>query len=163
MNKLYSLALAAVLMMSFGTQASEHQHHNSSHAQHAEHAATAASYACPMHPEVTGHAGDDCNKCGMKLEATKADGQRCPHGESCNNCPNQGKMKHQHMGVDTHACPMNPKITGKAGDTCPKCGMNLEPIAATHACPMHSKVTGNADDECPKCGMKLEQKHAHQH
>jgi len=25
-------------------------------------------YACPMHPEVTGKEGDDCPKCGMKLE-----------------------------------------------------------------------------------------------
>lgn len=26
-----------------------------------------ATHACPMHPEVTGQAGDDCSKCGMKL------------------------------------------------------------------------------------------------
>lgn len=25
-------------------------------------------YTCPMHPEVTGKAGDDCPKCGMELE-----------------------------------------------------------------------------------------------
>ncbi len=25
-------------------------------------------YACPMHPEVTGKEGDECPKCGMKLE-----------------------------------------------------------------------------------------------
>lgn len=29
-------------------------------------------YACPMHPEVTGKAGDTCSKCGMKLEAVKS-------------------------------------------------------------------------------------------
>ncbi|HBK89860.1 MAG: heavy metal-binding domain-containing protein [Cyclobacteriaceae bacterium] len=28
-------------------------------------------YACPMHPEVTGKAGDVCSKCNMKLEAVK--------------------------------------------------------------------------------------------
>jgi hypothetical protein len=27
-----------------------------------------ASYACPMHPEVTGKEGDACPKCGMTLE-----------------------------------------------------------------------------------------------
>lgn len=26
------------------------------------------SYACPMHPEVTGKQGDTCSKCGMALE-----------------------------------------------------------------------------------------------
>ena len=26
------------------------------------------TYACPMHPEVTGKEGDMCPKCGMKLE-----------------------------------------------------------------------------------------------
>lgn len=26
------------------------------------------TFACPMHPEVTGKEGDDCHKCGMKLE-----------------------------------------------------------------------------------------------
>ncbi len=29
-------------------------------------------YACPMHPEVTGKAGDECSKCGMDLEPVKA-------------------------------------------------------------------------------------------
>ncbi len=31
------------------------------------------THACPMHPEVTGHAGDDCSKCGMKLTPLKED------------------------------------------------------------------------------------------
>ncbi len=26
-----------------------------------------ATYACPMHPEVTGKQGDKCPKCGMAL------------------------------------------------------------------------------------------------
>ncbi len=30
-------------------------------------------YACSMHPEVTGKEGDKCSKCGMDLEAVKAD------------------------------------------------------------------------------------------
>ena len=28
----------------------------------------AVTYACPMHPEVTGKEGDTCNQCGMALE-----------------------------------------------------------------------------------------------
>lgn len=27
-----------------------------------------ATYACPMHPEVTGKQNDTCSKCGMALE-----------------------------------------------------------------------------------------------
>lgn len=30
------------------------------------------TYACPMHPEVTGKEGDECPKCGMKLEHNDA-------------------------------------------------------------------------------------------
>ncbi|WP_299571354.1 heavy metal-binding domain-containing protein, partial [uncultured Shewanella sp.] len=55
-----------------------------------------------------------CDNCSNKAESK---------GKSCDNCPNKAESAH------THACPMNPAITGKAGDTCPKCGMNLEPIA----------------------------------
>jgi hypothetical protein len=33
---------------------------------------TTVSYACPMHPEVTGKEGDTCSKCGMKLVAVKS-------------------------------------------------------------------------------------------
>jgi hypothetical protein len=32
-----------------------------------------ASYACPMHPEVTGKQGDSCSKCGMELELVKVE------------------------------------------------------------------------------------------
>jgi hypothetical protein len=32
------------------------------------------TYACPMHPEVTGHEGETCPKCGMKLEHNDAAG-----------------------------------------------------------------------------------------
>ena len=29
------------------------------------------AYACPMHPEITGHDGDKCSKCGMDLKENK--------------------------------------------------------------------------------------------
>lgn len=31
-----------------------------------------------------------------------------------------------HNGEHVYACPMHPDVTGKEGDTCPKCGMKLE-------------------------------------
>lgn len=62
-----------------------------------------ATYACPMHPEITGKAGDNCSKCGMPLERAKAAAEE-----------------------HTYACPMHPEVTGKEGDKCSKCGMALE-------------------------------------
>ncbi len=32
---------------------------------------TEAVYACPMHPEITGKAGDKCSKCKMDLKPVK--------------------------------------------------------------------------------------------
>lgn len=32
-----------------------------------------ATYACPMHPEVTGKKGDKCSKCGMELQKVEED------------------------------------------------------------------------------------------
>lgn len=56
----------------------EEDHHHAegdttAHHDEMEMDSTQMSYACPMHPEVTGKAGDTCSKCGMKLEAVKAD------------------------------------------------------------------------------------------
>lgn len=39
-----------------------------------------------------------------------------------NSDTTQSEAGHQH----TYACPMHPEVTGKEGDTCPKCGMKLE-------------------------------------
>ncbi|TKB56266.1 heavy metal-binding domain-containing protein [Ferrimonas aestuarii] len=99
--------------------------------------------------------------------------QHCPHakeGKCDGSCKMKMKDHHGHHHGDaaageeyTHACPMNPKIKGHAGDTCPKCGMDLEPMKSeqkaegyTHACPMNPKIQGYAGDTCPKCGMDLE-------
>jgi hypothetical protein len=40
-----------------------------------------AKYACPMHPDITGKAGDKCSKCGMKLTqvAQKPDSGNTEH------------------------------------------------------------------------------------
>lgn len=51
---------------------------------------------------------------------------------SCNN--SNGNQHHtsdatEHQHADTegvYACPMHPEVTGKKGDTCPKCKMDLE-------------------------------------
>ncbi|MCF6171333.1 MAG: hypothetical protein L3J31_00405 [Bacteroidales bacterium] len=57
---------------------------------------------------------------------------------SCdNNSPNNKQAEqHEHADGDMHekkqdayACPMHPEITGKKGDKCSKCGMNLTAMA----------------------------------
>ncbi|MCG9697851.1 hypothetical protein L1D21_12985 [Shewanella sp. Isolate11] len=135
---------------------------------HSEHAAQ--TYHCPMHPEVVGEKGDTCPKCGMNLELVKAAGHH--DGKACENCPKHQHKKHQ----AAYHCPMHPEVVGDKGDTCPKCGMNLEAMKAEKAgenckncpkhkqqmqtadyhCPMHPEVVGDKGDTCPKCGMNLE-------
>ncbi len=155
MKTLISLVLSAFILISIALAVNAGQHEHTAHAQHADH-------ACPMHPEVTGEKGDTCPKCGMNL--TKVESSHSKHkagcGEDCKSCPNHANKHAAKHSADTHACPMNPAITGKAGDTCHKCGMNLETIqqakADTHACPMNPAITGKKGDTCPKCGMNLE-------
>ncbi|QDF65722.1 hypothetical protein FJQ87_02685 [Shewanella sp. SNU WT4] len=127
------------------------------------HAAHAASHSCPMHPEVTGVKGDSCPKCGMDLTQTSASGKsHCPSKKADGDkCPSAKQAHHgQHAQHTPYDCPMHPEVTGVKGDSCPKCGMDLEPVAtaATHDCPMHPEVTGVKGDSCPKCGMDLEAK-----
>lgn len=56
--------VASVAVTSCGNKPSDHAGAEHDHAagDH-EHV-----YACPMHPEVTGKEGEECSKCGMKLE-----------------------------------------------------------------------------------------------
>ena len=73
------LFVASVLLTSCGTkkadQASEEHHHaggdSTTHHEGMPMDSTQTAYACPMHPEVTGKEGDECSKCGMKLEPVK--------------------------------------------------------------------------------------------
>jgi len=92
-----------------------------------------ATYACPMHPEMTGKKGDKCAKCGMDMQPIKHD-------------------------AEMYACSMHPEMTGKKGDKCAKCSMAMQPIkhdAETYACPMHPEMTGKKGDKCAKCGMDM--------
>lgn len=56
----------------------------------------------------------------------------------------EGEEHHEHMEGEMHddaeehgeehvfACPMHPEITGKEGDKCSECGMDLEMVAHEH-------------------------------
>ncbi len=69
-------------------------------------------------------------------------------------------------GIDVetiYTCPMHPEVRQKGPDTCPKCGMALEPESipepktqTEYVCPMHPEVVQDHPGNCPKCGMALE-------
>ncbi|QYJ78689.1 heavy metal-binding domain-containing protein [Shewanella acanthi] len=71
---------------------------------------------------------------------------------SSNVFATETQHKHQHTNnapaqqAQTYICPMHPEVTGQKGDTCPKCGMNLEAQAGEH----------HKDDEA------MHKEHAHQ-
>ncbi|BDY03109.1 heavy metal-binding domain-containing protein [Ferrimonas sp. YFM] len=140
-----------------------HGHHKHQHAKHdcdkanCPNKAKHAKHDCDKAncPNKGKHAKHDCDKANCPNKDKHAKHQ---HKHDCANCPKMsGKGAHY-----THACPMNPKIVGFEGDSCPKCGMDLEPVAKadrqayTHACPMNPKIRGFEGDSCPKCGMDLE-------
>ena len=62
----------------------------------------------------------------------------------------------------TYTCPMHPEVETNQADSCPKCGMALEPtipVTAPRAewtCPMHPEIVQDAPGACPICGMALE-------
>lgn len=89
-----------------------------------------ATYACPMHPEVTGKAGDKCSKCGMALEPVAG-----------------------HADEHVFACPMHPEVTGKEGDKCPKCGMALVHSDPPAGGAQQYKVTFTAVPSTPVAGQ----------
>lgn len=126
MKILLSLILSAFILVSVVPMTIAHEH--SQHQEHAQHHETKTDHACPMHPEVTGKQGDTCPKCGMNLTQPQVTSEQ---HKNCTSCPKHKMHSHKHAkATSTHACPMNPSITGKEGDTCPKCGMNLEPMQA---------------------------------
>ncbi len=94
---LFSIVLAAL-----GIACTQQKPATATTAQQPASAAMVAS--CPMHPEVTGKAGDKCPKCNMDLTHTAQ------------------------SATEVYSCPMHPEITGKAGDKCSKCKMDLKPV-----------------------------------
>jgi hypothetical protein len=68
----------------------------------------------------------------------------------------------QPASAEVYTCPHHPEVTGKKGDKCPKCRMELQPkqapAAEVYTCPHHPEVTGKKGDKCPKCGMELQPK-----
>jgi len=61
------------------------------------------------------------------------------------------------VGAILYSCPMHSDVVSVEPGTCPKCSMDLEPVAASeiYSCPMHVDVMSRVEGECPVCGMAL--------
>ena len=65
------------------TQTETAMDHDHAHGDH-EH-----NYACPMHPEVVGHEGENCHKCGMPLEKISSNGNESTFKMEFTSSPQQ--------------------------------------------------------------------------
>jgi len=59
------------------------------------------------------------SSCGNSEQKNHAGSENAEHSHE------DGEHHHE-GGQHLYACPMHPEVTGKEGDTCPKCGMKLE-------------------------------------
>ncbi len=61
---------------------------------------------------------------------------------SCNHKTKETENNTSANSTEIFACPMHPEVTGKKGEDCSKCGMELtEPVA--QAKPVHNHNDGN--------------------
>jgi YHS domain-containing protein len=121
------------------------------HEKQAKEAGSGRSLACPMHPEVRKE-WPKWPECGMWLEEEKAS----PIEERAHKV-------HAAPKAGGYTCPMHPEVISDKPDSCPKCGMALEPVVGAgpfekteYVCPMHPEVVSGEPGSCPKCGMALE-------
>ena len=64
-----------------------------------------------------------------------------------------------------YTCPMHPEVREPHAESCPKCGMALEPVTPSAlqvrtewTCPMHPEIVRDTPGSCPICGMALERR-----
>jgi len=73
-----------------------------------------------------------------------------------------GRVEQDEMSRIRYACPMHPEVLEDKPGTCPKCGMDLEPLPRSvgkhvkYTCPMHPEEVSEKPGTCTKCGMALE-------
>ena len=102
------IAGAALLLSSCGNASKDQQSDAHAHAD-GDHEHT---YACPMHPEVTGKEGDECPKCGMKLVLVDDEASRNEYYMAFNATPAVEAGKDATLSF-------TPKIKGKDSEMVP--------------------------------------------
>lgn len=97
---------------------------------HAAHDAGAAAhrYTCAMHPEIVRDAPGECPICHMTLVAI--DEERASTAPA--RAPSASASTRAAGGASARrfTCPMHPEVVRDAPGECPKCHMDLEPVAA---------------------------------
>jgi hypothetical protein len=90
-------------------------------------------YVCPMHPDIQSKIPGKCQKCNMKLVASKAEAA---------------------IPADNFfTCPMHPEIRAAAAGICPKCGMKLVKGAPPETADYFVKI--ETVPKSPKAGEKV--------
>lgn len=88
-------------------------------------------YVCPMHPDVQSKLPGKCQKCSMKLVATKASS----------------------LGSDDfYVCPMHPDVISNQPGNCPKCKMKLVKAAPPESGDYIVRIQTNPS--LPRAGQK---------
>jgi len=137
--------------------------HNNDHAH--EHGAQYVDPVCGMSTEDEKafirheHGGKPYYFCSDHcLAKFKADPERFIGSKAGSDPPSESAYSQGRI----YTCPMHPEVRQEGPETCPKCGMALEPLnpeatgRTEYTCPMHPEVVQDHPGHCPKCGMALE-------
>ena len=89
-------------------------------------------FTCPMHPEVSSSKSGRCPKCKMELVLNNKS-TTMNHEEKTNTHLHDSQATtNQKPSTKLYTCPMDPQITSKEPGNCPKCSMDLVPVATEH-------------------------------
>lgn len=91
--------------------------------------------------------------------------QKVSKADNHSHCHDKATTTVNSAKSEWYTCPMHPEIEEIGPGTCPKCGMNMDPIDrqfrgeyTDYICPMHPEIAANEPGNCPICGMALERR-----
>lgn len=105
MKKVMNIALMALVMVSCNQKNKEGATSNSEATESVKHEHDEQMYACSMHPEVTGHKGDKCSKCGMELSVPVANTEAHHDGDEHSDADHHEDEDHHSAAAEAAAAP----------------------------------------------------------